>query len=59
MKRHFRIGLGLLIVTASLAQAQTVIYVDENADQEPHDGSSWCHAYLELHEVLTHPGRTP
>lgn len=52
MKRYVRSGLVLLIATAGLAQAQTVIYVDQNADQEPHDGSSWCRAYLELSEVL-------
>ena len=32
--------------------AQTVVYVDRNADQIPHDGSDWCHAYLEVYEAL-------
>ena len=36
--------------------AQTVIYVDANADSTPHDGSDWCHAYRELHEALTGAG---
>ena len=52
MKHLVRFGLALVLVLASLAHAQTVIYVDKNADQEPHDGSSWCHAYLELYEAL-------
>jgi len=52
MKRHVRIGLALIVTTAGLAHAQTVIYVDQSADQAPHDGSDWCHAYLELHEAL-------
>ena len=49
----------LRAVVAALAvgvQAQTVVYVDANADQEPHDGLDWCHAYLELHEALAVAG---
>ncbi|MCK4659312.1 MAG: right-handed parallel beta-helix repeat-containing protein, partial [Phycisphaerae bacterium] len=35
--------------------AQTIIYVDADATETPHDGSSWCHAYLTLYEALDLP----
>ncbi|MCK4625309.1 MAG: hypothetical protein KAV00_08370, partial [Phycisphaerae bacterium] len=35
--------------------AQTIIYVDADATETPHDGSSWCHAYLTLYEALNLP----
>ena len=56
MARRITIGLALVGALAGLAHAQTIIYVDANADQTPHDGSSWCHAYFELHEALGAPG---
>ena len=56
MTRHFSIGLASLVALAGLAQAQTTLYVDQNADQAPHDGSDWCHAYLTLDEALAYAG---
>jgi len=35
-----------------LAQGGSVLYVDALAADEPHDGSSWCQAFLTLHEAL-------
>ncbi len=52
MTRHIMIGLALIVALASLAQAQTTLYVDQNADLTPHDGADWCHAYLTLDEAL-------
>ncbi len=46
------LALGLSIALCSPASGRTIVYVDENADQEPHDGSSWCRAYLELYDAL-------
>ncbi|MBU0616741.1 MAG: hypothetical protein KKI02_03405, partial [Planctomycetes bacterium] len=55
--RRTTIGLTVLIAAlAASARAQTVVYVDQNANQEPHDGSDWCHAYLEVHEALPADG---
>ncbi|HUU84492.1 MAG TPA: right-handed parallel beta-helix repeat-containing protein [Phycisphaerae bacterium] len=56
MVRHITIGLGLVVALAGMAQGQTIIYVDASADQTPHDGSTWCHAYLELYEALAAAG---
>ena len=53
MSTH-RITIGLTVVVAALAgsvQAQTVVYVDENATGTP-DGISWCTAYLEVYTAL-------
>jgi hypothetical protein len=49
---------GLLVVAALAASGfgQAAIYVDQNADQTPHDGSDWCHAYLELYQALAVAG---
>lgn len=38
------------------AYARAIIHVDQNADQAPHDGSDWCHAYLEVHQALAVAG---
>ncbi len=40
------------VAISGAVQAQTVIYVDQNANLTPHDGSSWCNAYLTLDEAL-------
>lgn len=56
MARRITIGLALAAALAGMAQAQTIIYVDASANQTPHDGSSWCHAYLELYEALAAAG---
>jgi len=51
--------IGLAAVVAGVfsdddaACAQTVFYVDVDADAEPHDGSTWCHAFLDLQQALT------
>ncbi len=42
----------LLLVVSGAVQAQNVIYVDQNASLTPHDGSSWCNAFLTLDEAL-------
>ena len=34
------------------APAQTVRLVDVDATLDPHDGSTWCHAYLDLADAL-------
>ena|GEM_PF-3185297 len=53
--------LGAILVFASVTylvaagHAQTIIYVDADATETPHDGSSWCHAYLTLYEALDWP----
>ena len=39
-------------VATCIAKAQSVLYVDQNANLTPHDGSSWCNAYLTLDEAL-------
>ena len=56
MTLHAMIGLifAILATSASATSAQTpeVIYVDASADQAPHDGSSWCQAYLTVSEAL-------
>jgi hypothetical protein len=56
MTRHLTIGLAVLVALASLAQAQTVIYVDASASGPVYDGSSWCQAYLEVYEALAVAG---
>jgi hypothetical protein len=45
-------GSLVLMALTVAAQASTTVYVDANATDEPHDGSSWCHAYLTLYEAL-------
>ena len=52
--------LVVLVALAVSAQAGIVVYVDGDATDEPYDGSSWCHAYLTLHEALAvvQPGTT-
>lgn len=44
----------LLLATGinSPANAQSVLYVDANATGPGHDGSDWCHAYLNLQDAL-------
>ena len=44
-----------LAVFVPAAGASSVIYVDVNADQTPHDGSDWHHAFLRLDEALAGP----
>ena len=53
-------GLAVLIALARLSQADVILYVDADATAEPHDGSSWCQAFLTLHEALpiAQPGTT-
>ncbi len=51
MKGYVRIGLGLLIATASLAQAQTVIFVDDDAPAGG-NGITWLTAYDDLQDAL-------
>jgi hypothetical protein len=47
------ITVGLVVVAlAGAAHAQTVLYVDENAYIAPHDGSTWCTAFLTLDGAL-------
>ncbi len=53
ISRIIATGSILALVLAASARAQDVLYVDENATEEPHNGSSWCHAYLTLHEALS------
>ena len=48
----FRLAPAALLLTATPALAQTVHHVDANAAGPVHDGSSWCSAYLALHEAL-------
>ncbi len=55
--RHTKtLGLQFLVVLvlagAPTARSQTVLYVDTNADQQPHDMSHWCQAYRTLDEAL-------
>ena len=47
----FTIVLSVIVLPSTVA-AQTTVYVDENANLTPHDGSSWCNAYLTLDEAL-------
>ena len=49
-------GLFCVIALAAAAPAQTVLYVDHQADLEPHDGSDWGHACLELYDALALAG---
>jgi predicted outer membrane repeat protein len=51
-----RVGLVLVATLVVVAHAQTVLHVDQNADQTPHDGSSWCRAYVGLTEALAVAG---
>ena len=52
MIRQIPIAIGIVLLLAASGSAQTVRYVDANADQTPHDGSDWGHAYLELYDAL-------
>ncbi len=52
MKRCVMMGSGLFLALAVQAQGQAIIYVDGGADQAPHDGSDWCHAYVYLQDAL-------
>ena len=47
-------SLSVLVVAGTLVGAgvDAQIYVDQNATALPHDGSSWCNAYLTVHEAL-------
>ncbi len=56
MTRPILIGLALCAACCVSAQAQTVLYVDANADLTPHNGSDWCHAYLTLTDALAAAG---
>jgi hypothetical protein len=52
MIRHITIGLALAVALASLAHAQTVLYVDAGSpDDGP--GHDWEHAYHYLQDALT------
>jgi hypothetical protein len=56
LTNHITWGLAVVALLGVSAQGQFVIYVDVNADQTPHDGSNWCHAYLDLSEALAASG---
>jgi len=56
LTNHITVGLALVALLSVPGRAQMVIYVDVNADQTPHDGSDWCHAYLDLSEALPASG---
>ena len=49
-----------ITAAGAIANVPTFLYVDANADQSPHDGSDWCHAYVHLYEALAlaAPGTT-
>ncbi len=52
LTRLLFVTLTMVGAAVQAAGASGIIYVDGNADQEPHDGSDWCHAFVELHEAL-------
>jgi len=41
-----------LLAAASVSHAQTVVYVDRDAPGPAHDGSTWCSAFVNLHQAL-------
>lgn len=48
------LGVVLMLMAASLAPAQSVLYVDTDATGPVHDGSHWCSAYTFLQDALAH-----
>lgn len=54
-KRNHEAGCAVFLYVISTLGASTqggVIYVDQNASEAVHDGTSWCRAYLELQDAL-------
>ncbi|MGD2109509.1 MAG: hypothetical protein PVI86_08960 [Phycisphaerae bacterium] len=52
-KRHILTdAVPLSLAALTYAGGETVIYVDADATGDVHDGSSWCDAFLTLHEAL-------
>ncbi|MBN2447348.1 MAG: right-handed parallel beta-helix repeat-containing protein [Phycisphaerae bacterium] len=54
---HRLLGMVAMLLLACAASGQradarNVIHVDANASLPPHDGSDWCHAFVQLHEAL-------
>ena len=45
-------SVSCLLAAAGSAEAQHILYVDQDATGPVHDGSSWCEAYAELYEAL-------
>ena len=39
-------------VIVANVEAQTIVYVDEQATGPVHDGSSWCSAFVDLQDAL-------
>jgi hypothetical protein len=56
MGHQVTLAVLLLGLITGAANAQNVIYVDRQADQWPHDGSDWCHAYVDLYQALAVAG---
>lgn len=64
--RPFRSKCSLLVVSiiaffgANTSTGQSIIHVDSSANAPPHNGISWCNAYLDLNSALTAatPGTT-
>lgn len=56
MSRHLVMIVAATITAAgTVANSPTIVYVDANSDQTPHDGSDWRHAYVHLYEALASP----
>ena len=51
-KAHVTV-LAAVCIFGVRAAAGAIIYVDENATDSTHDGTTWCKAYLDLYDALS------